>query len=99
MAKGRKNRLLRSSDRTFSPSDRANTGTSDQAFSLSDDNNKAVRSEKLEVSKENQELYFIKDYLGNIKSIFDNNGEMLYYRLYDEFGNEGDSGQAAQESL
>ncbi|MFA5479576.1 MAG: RHS repeat-associated core domain-containing protein [Candidatus Muiribacteriota bacterium] len=106
MAKGRKNRLLRSSDRTFGPSDRANTGTSDQAFSLSDDNNvlnqeiyKAVRGEKLEVSKENQELYFVRDYLGNIKSIFNENGEMLYYRLYDEFGNEGDSGQASQESL
>ncbi|MFA5480358.1 MAG: RHS repeat-associated core domain-containing protein [Candidatus Muiribacteriota bacterium] len=95
MTKGRENRILQNSDRTFSPSDRANTGTSDQAFSLSDDNNvlnqeiyKAVRSEKLEVSKENQELYFIRDYLGNIKSIFDNNGEMLYYRLYDEFGGE-----------
>ena len=60
---------------------------------------KAVRGEKLDVSKENQEIYFIRDYLGNIKSIFDNNGNMLYYRLYDEFGNEGDSGQAAQESL
>ena len=64
-----------------------------------DDINKSVRGEKLEVSKENQELYFIRDYLGNIKSIFDNNGNMLYYRLYDEFGNEGDSGQAAQVSL
>jgi len=88
MTKGKENRILQSSDWTFSPSDRANTGTSDQAFSLSDDNNVL-----------NQEIYFIRDYLGNIKSIFDNNGEMLYYRLYDEFGNEGDSGQAAQESL
>ena len=67
--------VLKSSDRTFSPSD---------------DNNKSVRSEKLEVSKENQVLYFIRDYLGNIKSIFDENGEILYYRLYDEFGGESE---------
>ncbi|MFA5480356.1 MAG: hypothetical protein WC337_10070, partial [Candidatus Muiribacteriota bacterium] len=71
MTKGRENRILQNSDRTFSPSDRANTGTSDWTFSLSGDNNKAVRSEKLEVSRGNQEIYFIRDYLGNIKSIFD----------------------------
>jgi RHS repeat-associated protein len=41
------------------------------------------------------ELYFIRDYLGNIKSIFDENGNMLYYRLYDEFG--GESGQSRSQ--
>ena len=59
----------------------------------------SLSSQRTQGSSVFNELYFIRDYLGNIKSIFDENGNMLYYRLYDEFGNEGDSGQAAQESL
>ncbi|MFA5480449.1 MAG: RHS repeat-associated core domain-containing protein [Candidatus Muiribacteriota bacterium] len=63
MTKGKENRILKSSDRTFSPN----------------------------------ELYFIRDYLGNIKSIFDENGEMLYYRLYDEFGGEFEGQSRSQD--
>ena len=53
--------------------------------------------EKRYVPKKNQEIYFIRDYLGNIKSIFDNNGEMLYYRLYDEFGGEPEGQGRSQD--
>jgi RHS repeat-associated protein len=48
----------------------------------------AVIPDPVQETSATNELYFIRDYLGNIKSIFDNNGEMLYYRLYDEFGGE-----------
>ncbi|MFA5480715.1 MAG: RHS repeat-associated core domain-containing protein, partial [Candidatus Muiribacteriota bacterium] len=55
----------------------------------------AVIPDPVQETSATNELYFIRDYLGNIKSIFDENGNMLYYRLYDEFG--GESGQSRSQ--